>query len=209
MTLTIAGWIGAILGFGFLVLIHEIGHFLALRWFGLPVYAFSVGFGSPLWKKQLGQTEYRLGWLPLGGYVMPEDPDVAEKREQEGGSLLPDHPPAAQFWVALAGPVANIVLGFVLFMTLMVGWGEPTPGLTVDSIVKGSPAAVAGLQPDDRLVSINGVTLKNWPDFIAQIQLNRQRSSLIGIERLGREIAIPITAVQEGERFVLGVRPRF
>ena len=91
----------------------------------------------------------------------------------------------------------------------MSNWGTPVPGLSIDSVVNGSPAAVAGLKTGDRLHALNGVSLQSWNAFVLQIQVNRQRASLIAVFRDEKEILLPITAIQEGNRFVLGIRPRF
>lgn len=203
------GGSAAVLGFGLLVLIHELGHFLALKSAGLPVHAFSIGFGNPIWSRKWHDTEYRLGWIPLGGYVMSEDPEAVEARCEAGGPVIPPTPPLTQIYVALMGPVANLVLAVIFFFAITTGWGEPLPAPIVDALVNGSPAATAGLQPGDRVIRLNGEPITTWPGMIAAIQTNGERSGDFEIERNGSTFVMPIVPAREGDRFVLGIRPRF
>jgi regulator of sigma E protease len=205
---SLIGWCGALLGFGFLVLIHECGHFFALKLAKLPVFAFSIGFGSPIWKISWRETEWRLGWIPFGGYVMPEDPEVVEKREAAGEPLLNHNPPLSSVFVAIMGPVANFALAFVLFALVTVFWGEPRPVPVVETAMKGSPAQVAGLIGGDRLLSFNDKALTSWSDLIASVQQNGMKPAQITVGREGKTMLMPITPLREGERFVIGIRPR-
>ena len=170
MMMGLLGWTGAVFGFGFLVLIHELGHFLALKRCGLPVHAFSIGFGSPIWHRRFGGTDYRLGWIPLGGYVMTEDPLEMDRREAAGEPLLSPTPAGQQLVVALAGPAANLVLAVVLFTWLNAGWGEPVPMPVIEALVKGGAAATAGLQAGDRILALDGKPVTDWPGLLARLQ---------------------------------------
>lgn len=206
---TLSAWAGAFFGFGVLVLLHEWGHFLALRRCGRPVFAFSVGFGSPIARWKRGETEYRLGWIPLGGYVMPVDPDELDRREAAGEPLLPDDPPRVQAIVAAAGPVANLVLAAVLFAIVFHLWGDPVPIPVVDSVVKGSAGAAAGLRSGDSIVSAAGRPVSDWPGLLSIIQDNGDRPMPFAVRRGEETVLLQCAPRREGERFVIGVRPRF
>jgi|GEM_PF-1773793 len=208
LTLNLIGWMAAILGFGLLVLAHEFGHFWALRKRGQNVYAFSIGFGTPIWKFSRGGVQYRIGWIPLGGYVMLEDPQVIEKREAEGKDLFDGGSPITQLIVAFMGPVANLLLAWLLFTVVICGWGEPNPVPIVESVVNGSPSDSAGLQPLDRLVKLNGLEISSWNDLIEKIQINKTGNGILEIDRNGKNISIAVSPKLEGDRFVLGIRPQ-
>lgn len=142
-----------------LVLIHEAGHMVVAKWCGMRVERFSIFFGRPLWSFTRGETEYAIGWLPLGGYVkisgmLPNEelpPEVAPR-------AYCNKPVWRRIATILAGPAVNIVLAILLFAAIF--WiGVPTAQLTnsVGGVVDGSPAQVAGLQPGDRLLAVDGV----------------------------------------------------
>ncbi|HNW34483.1 MAG TPA: M50 family metallopeptidase [Candidatus Ozemobacteraceae bacterium] len=209
LLVTFLGWTGAVFGFGLLVLIHELGHFMALRRCGRPVFAFSIGFGSPVFRWQRGGTEYRLGWIPLGGYVMPVDPDELDRREAAGEPLMPDDPPRVQAVVAAAGPAANLVLAAVLFALVLHGWGNPVPVPTVDSLVKGSAAATAGLQSGDSILKAGGRDVSDWPGLLAIIQENGDRPMQLRVQRGKEVVVVTVAPRRDGERFMIGMRPRF
>jgi len=145
----------AVVGFGVLIFVHELGHFLAAKWIGVRVDAFSLGFGPSL-KKKWGETEYRLGICPLGGYV-----------KMAGEEPNPDKPPQpGEFYsksvgqravVFGAGVFMNLVFGFIAFM-LAYQFGVPTVPATVGGVEPGSTAWMMGLRRDDRIERIQGVS---------------------------------------------------
>jgi regulator of sigma E protease len=150
---------------GPLIIFHELGHYWAGRWCGVRAEAFSIGFGKPIagWTDKRG-THWRIGWLPLGGYVK-----FAGEYEIDG-SPSPRQPidgfETARLWeralIILAGPVANFVIAFLIYCALIAALGEPLIGNKVAAIEKGSAAEVAGFKLDDRIQSIDG---KSTPDF--------------------------------------------
>lgn len=142
-----------------LVLIHEAGHMVVAKWCGMRVERFSIFFGRPLWSFTRGETEYAIGWLPLGGYVKITGMLQGEELDPE---VAPRAYSAKPVWrrvaTILAGPLVNIVLAILLFAAIF--WiGVPTAQLTdsVGTVTRDSPAQVAGLQPGDRLVAVGGV----------------------------------------------------
>ena len=97
--------------FSLAIFIHEFGHFLAARLLGLKADVFSIGFGPALWKRTIGQTEWRISAIPFGGYVsLPQlDPDGMKNLQGEHGEPLPPAPPWKRIIVAIAGPMGNVV----------------------------------------------------------------------------------------------------
>src|SRR6476469_5932103 len=144
---------------GPLVFFHELGHYLVARLFGIPAEAFSIGFGRALvgWTDRRG-TRWKVGWLPLGGYVKFVG-DMSPASEPSDLDGVPEHlrdrifqvrPVWQRFLVVLAGPTANFLLAILIFAGFFSLIGTPLTN-AVGGIVPKSPAAVAGIQPGDRI----------------------------------------------------------
>lgn len=154
----------AILGLAFLITVHEFGHFIAAKLFGMRVERFYVGFPPALWKRTRGETEYGIGVIPLGGFcrisgmAMEEDlPAEVEPRAYY------NQPVWKRNIVIAAGPFMNILIAAVIMFVFLLAQGTATPTLTVDQVVKGSPAAKAGLVVGDRLVGARTVNAAGDP----------------------------------------------
>ena len=192
---------------GPLVFIHELGHYLVARWFGVGAETFSIGFGREIfgWKDKRG-TRWKVGWLPLGGYVrFAGDADVASAASSSApvssdviGHTFHDRPVGQRFLIVLAGPMANFALAILIIAAFFVTVGIPrTPNL-VERVVPGSAAEEAGIRPGDRIVSIDGQgtpTFENLRYVIAlrpgaevPIQVERGSASLVLKVRLGAQI---------------------
>jgi regulator of sigma E protease len=151
-----------ILILGGLVLVHELGHFFTAKAFKVRVLEF--GFGFPPRAKVLrsrGETLITLNWLPIGGFVRMEgeDGDAADDPRSFAAQSLP-----VKLIILIAGVILNIVLAFVLFFGIAL-FASPTYGLKIAEVTPDSPAAAAGLQPGDQIVSIAGERLDylSWP----------------------------------------------
>ena len=148
---------------GVLIFVHELGHYLAARWRGVHVEAFSIGFGRALvsWTDRRG-TAWKVGWLPLGGYVKlhgqerPEDVSPEIRASWQPGRTFHEKSVGDRAIVVAAGPVANFLLAAVLFTVLFATVGRPVPVAVVGEVVAGGPAAAAGLRAGDR-VDVIGV----------------------------------------------------
>lgn len=172
------------------IVVHEFGHYLAAKVRGLYVPRFSIGFGPALWKKKIGETEFRLSLLPLGGYVSL--PQLADLNEIEGKFKLPEGLKSAtctdKVIVAIMGPIANVLFAIFLSCVLWrsglpmdssslsrtVGYVERT--LTLDSgEIVTSPARLGGLEVGDEIVSIDGFAVNNFDDIQRLIALGVSR----------------------------------
>ena len=159
--------------FGFCIFIHELGHFLAAKWRGLHVIAVSIGFRK-IWSKKIGGVEYRIGWIPFGGYVDIPQIDSTGEAKDENGNPLPKGKPVDRILAAAAGPVFNIVFGFILAVAVWIG-GLPqeTPKLSsieVATIEQESPEYRAGLREGDKILKLNGKTFNaTWREFVTEI----------------------------------------
>ena len=180
--------------FGLCIFIHELGHFLAAKWRGLHIVAFSIGFRKIWWKKING-VEYRIGWIPVGGYVdLPQIDSTAEELKDEEGNLLPRAKPLDRMLVAFAGPLFNMLFGLLLGIVIWVhGLPQDTPSLTeikVESIQKDSPEWKAGLRKGDVIYALNGERFDTtWNGFINKILFTIGEVTL-SVRRNGQDLKI-------------------
>src|SRR5687768_11257772 len=158
---------------GPLVFIHELGHYLVARWFGIGAEVFSIGFGREMfgWNDKRG-TRWKVGWLPLGGYVrFIGDADAASAARSEAPASSKAHglefhnrPVGQRFLIVLAGPMANFLLAILIIAAFFATVGMPRTPNVVDHVAAGSPAERAGIRAGDRIESIDG---QDTPTFEA------------------------------------------
>ena len=151
--------------FGILVTVHEFGHFITAKLTGMKVEEFSIGFGPNIYQQQEGETLYSLRMLPLGGYnkiagMDPEDPEDPERG-------FNSKPVASRMLVILAGSLMNFLLPVLIFFGVFLAYGMEVPENmpVIGQIVEGYPAAQSGLKEGDRILSINGQPVSQWPDI--------------------------------------------
>lgn len=149
---------------GIVIFVHELGHFLVAKWRGVRVLRFSLGFGPPLVQFTRGGTEYRISWVPLGGYVQMAGDSPAEDGTMPGG---PDeflsHPWFGRLLIAVAGPMANLITAFVVMViTCMVGVKSPDYDTVSDFVPDTSAAYAAGLRTGDRIVRVDDTPVERW-----------------------------------------------
>ena len=157
---------------GVLVFFHELGHYLAARWRGVHVETFSIGFGRALgqWKDKRG-TQWKLAWIPLGGYVklhgqeQPEDVEPEVRAAWLPGRTFHEKSVLSRAIVVAAGPVANFILAAVLFAALFATAGEPLILPEIGEVKADSAAQHAGLQTGDRIESIDGQPTERFEDI--------------------------------------------
>lgn len=147
-------WLLAFVGFALLVLLHELGHFVAAKWVGMRVEKFSLFFGPPLWKIKRGETEYQIASVPLGGFVKitgmnPEEdlPPEIKARSYSGSPVW------KRIFVISAGPFVNFVIAFVLLAGVFLVEGKPVPAVAVGE-VEPTFAAAGKLEEGDRIVRV-------------------------------------------------------
>jgi len=157
--------IAFIIALGILISIHEYGHFWVARKVGIKVLTYSLGFGRPLWRRtgKIDNTEFVVAAIPLGGYVRMLDEREGTVLAHEKHRAFNNKPLWARTAVVLAGPVANFILAiFAYWLVMMMGISGVAP--IVGEVPEGSPAAVAGFQVEDKIVSINGRNTDTWTD---------------------------------------------
>jgi membrane-associated protease RseP (regulator of RpoE activity) len=234
MSWTVAGYIGFIVVLLLSVMLHEAGHFLTARRFGMKATEFFVGFGPRLWSFRRGETEYGVKAVPAGGYVrivgMTELEEVAPEDEKRAFYRQP----APQRAVVLAaGSFTHFVIAFVLFLFIPLALGQQQASLTVGTVSAcvpekaseqctatspPSPAKQAGLREGDKVVSVNGKRVGEWADFTTQLRKSTGEVTLV-VERDGRQETVTASPVPrdrpsttDPERTekvpVLGIAPR-
>ncbi len=165
---------------GILVFVHELGHFLAAKSFGIKVLAFSLGFGNPILKKTWKGTEYRLSSIPFGGYVKMAGENPEEPRSGEPGDFT-SKPVWQRAIVAVAGPAANFVTA-ILMLWVVYMWGIDKPLYydrpVIGAVSDSSAARSAGLMAGDSVISINGKVVKSWEDIETAFAQQEQQYSL-------------------------------
>lgn len=194
----------ALLGFGFVIAIHELGHFVFAKWAGVRVDVFSIGFGPVVWKRRIGETDYALSLLPLGGYVK-----MLGQEDVPSGEAQPAAPDPRSYLAKHAGWKALILLGGVLFnlvssyiiLLALVAWGmplfQPVVGDVQAEVVDhrglpvASPASRLGLVRGDRLVAVDGEQVRSFEDVMTEVLFAGGRPLEVEIERGGRRMVLP------------------
>ncbi len=200
---------------GVLIFVHELGHFLAAKWAGIRVERFSLGFPPRMFGKKIGDTDYCISWIPLGGYVkMAGMIDESMDTQIEGQPWeFMSKPVWKRFIVIAAGPFMNIVLAIAFFAAMNFYYGVPTPtaGTTIGQVVANSRADSLGLKEDDRIISVNGESVATWDELTQRIHANPQKPILLVWERNGemmqREV-VPKLDVQD-QKGKIGIGPKF
>ena len=230
---------------GLSIALHEIGHLVPAKKFGVRVTDYMVGFGPTIWSKVRGETRYGIKAFPVGGYIrmigmLPpgkDDPEgtarsmstgrfaamVAQARQQSLEEIQPGDenrvfyklPVRKRVIIMLGGPFMNLFLAFVLFGIVLVGIGLPAPTTAVNSVVActptleapsgdvlpsgacpagtvATPAAAAGLQPGDEIVSIGPIASSSWDDLTSWIRANPGRSTDVVVLRDGGQLTLPL-----------------
>jgi regulator of sigma E protease len=215
-------WLAPVFVLGIVVFVHEFGHFLAAKAFGVYAPRFSIGFGPAIAKKRIGETEYRIGILPIGGYVRMASRLDETSAALEGGSeltaegenldpneMIPfgSKPVPEDRWfeskslgarlvIMLAGVTMNVVLGWVINVTLVKTY-ERAPTTRLSQVVAGKPAAQAGFEKGDSIVSINGAPVSKWEDVVAVIQRSSGHPVAVEVLRAGRTVPLAVTPVAD------------
>jgi regulator of sigma E protease len=182
--------VGVILGF--MILIHEFGHFAVAKLLGVRVEQFAIGFGKRLFGFKRGETDYRINALPLGGYVKMSGENPMDERSGDPGEFM-SHPRWHRFLIAIAGPSMNILFAVgLLTCVYMVRYEYPAvldEPAVIGWVIPDTPAAKAGIQAGDRIVSIDGIQNPTWEQVIPREALNPNQPLEVKIERSGQMIS--------------------
>ena len=195
---------------GLVIFVHELGHFLAAKWRGVRVLRFSLGFGPAMFAFTAGETEYRISWIPLGGYVqMAGDTPGEQGLMPSGADEYLSHPWFGRIVIAAAGPFANLVTAFlVLVLTGVVGVSYPDYPNQLGATADTSYAYRMGLRAGDRIVAIGGKPTTSWVQvFLTNSRVSDQKPVTLTAEREGRRFDVPLSADQREPLFSSLRRP--
>lgn len=179
LALVFSSWVlaVAILGLALLILVHEFGHFLFAKLFGMRVEKFYIGFPPAAAKKTWGETEYGVGWIPLGGFCKISGMTPEEEVPPDTGDRVYFKKPVWQRNLTIfAGPLMNFVAAVVIIFVFLLAAGVPKASLTVESVMPGTPAARIGLQQGDTLVGADGRRWTDWSQATAFLQANPDKT---------------------------------
>lgn len=199
----------AVLGVGFLIAWHELGHYSAARLLGMRVLRFSIGFGPRLWGFKHKDIEYQLAALPLGGFVQIRGMTSLEPGAVEDPMSFINAARWKRWLVLAAGPGFNYGLAALMFFAYLWAWPSPVDGPAVElqQVIPGGPAAAAGLQAGDVVIAFDGKPLEDG-DFRSRILASEGAPVALTVLRGGVEQTFTVTAEKQvGGGYRIGVAP--
>ncbi|MEA3369161.1 MAG: RIP metalloprotease RseP [Candidatus Ratteibacteria bacterium] len=174
-----------------LIMVHELGHFMAAKIMGVKIEKVSLGFGRKLLSKTVGDTEYRISLVPLGGYVKMAGERLDEEKPAQKWEFF-----GQAVWrravILLAGPFMNFVLAWVIFSSILY-LGAPVVKAVIGEVKPGEPAAAAGLNAGDKVLSVDNEPVGNWGEMASVIFHNPGRRLNLKVERGGEIIKLAVT----------------
>lgn len=187
--------VSALVVLGILIFVHELGHFLVAKRAGVMVRTFSLGFGPAIWKRVWGETQYRISVIPLGGYVRmlgenpKEEVDPAEAHRSFSNKGV-----GWRLAIVGAGPASNVLFSIAAYFILLLVWGTAAPlSAQVGALAPDMPAAAAGMQAGDTVLSIDGKPVTRWQDMRDIILESGGRAMTFVVDRAGREVSLKVT----------------
>jgi len=175
-----------------LILVHEFGHFIFAKRFGIKVEVFSLGFGNKLFCFKRNGTEYRVSCIPLGGYIKMAGETPYEADKKGASDEFVSKPAGQRAAVLVAGPVFNYILGFLLFAFIFLT-GSPQITSLVGGLVDDYPAKAVGIKLGDRITQLNGKDVYYWEEILDVVRQTTSGSISLKAQRAGKEFAFVIS----------------
>ncbi|NTW71696.1 MAG: RIP metalloprotease RseP [Eubacteriaceae bacterium] len=193
----------SIIIFGFLIIIHELGHFLAARLFGVKVLEFAIGMGPLLFSRQGEETLYSIRMIPLGGFCKMQGEDESDYTEGSYNSKTK----LQRIMILASGAIMNIIGAVVLLTIVFFIIGIPTS--VIENVEKGYPAYASGMKPEDKIVSINGQEINSWEDISGIIDDAKEKKYSVTVLRDEKEVDLSITSKYDEtlKRYRVGITP--
>lgn len=189
----------AILVFGLLILVHELGHFIVAKWVGIRVYEFAIGMGPLLFKKEHGGTKYSLRLFPIGGFNKMAGMEPGDEDNPSGFNKK-------SLWqrtaVIAAGSAMNILLALVLFIFVFAVLGVPSQKNIVGEVSANSPAAQAGIKAGDMITAIDGTKVETWNEMVDLIHQKPGETISLTVERDEKGFTVYTKPVLDSENKV-------
>ena len=203
----------AILGISVLVIVHEAGHYLAARAFGMRVVRFSIGFGPVIakWQPKGSPTVFQISAVPFLAYVQIAGMNPAEENDPNDPELYPNKSVFARFIAIAGGPFANYLAASILVFVLAIQGhiGPPSEPMIVNTVEAKSPAAEAGVKPGDIIVRADGKPVRHVQDLIDFTKDRGGKPTVYVLKRNGKELPpVTIKPVIKGDRGIIGVSPK-
>lgn len=195
--------LSAIVLLGILVFVHELGHFIVAKMFGVKVEKFSLGFGPKIVGIRVGDTQYLISAIPLGGYVKLLGESEEEVNPDEVHKSFQHKSLFARMSIVLAGPVCNILWASLVFFIINM-WGVPKLEASVGEVVQDSPAYKAGIQEGDRIVKICGKAITYWEEVATVLNDTEEEVVNIEVERMGEIFSIDVIPERHIEKNIFG-----
>jgi regulator of sigma E protease len=206
--------------FGLIVFVHELGHFLAAKWAGVGVERFSLGFGPKIFGKRVGETEYMISAVPLGGYVKMVGEEMGESVDPELQRFSFSHKPVGKrFLIVFAGPSSNLLWAFIIFSITFLSFGVMLPGEApkVGGVQAGWPAQKAGIEAGDEILSVGGASVKTWEEMAKLIQQIQGKETQLTIKKGTTGEVVSVAVVPElrddpvggegAKKYAIGITP--
>ena len=200
----------AILGLAFLMVVHETGHFLAARYFGLRVKTFSIGFGPAIYKHQPkgSPTTYQIAIIPFLAYVQVAGMNPFEEIDPNDKASYANAPLLARIVTIFGGPLANYLVASVLFFAAFIIGGSQALTTTIGEVLPNSPAAQAQLMRGDKVLEAAGEPIKEWEQLRTIIAARPGQSLSLVVERGGERVTLTAVPKKEGSDGRIGIKPQ-
>lgn len=197
----------AIVVLGFLIVVHELGHFLVAKRVGVRVLRFSIGFGPRLFGWKSGDTEYALSAIPFGGYVKMEGEDGDADLDEATKQVSFAHQRVSRrFAIVFAGPGTNIFFAFVIFCITFIAFGVRVPSdqAKVGGLSPNMPAAAAGLEANDVVLSVDGQAVHTWEELSQTIRQSGGKTLTLKLQRDGAIRELTVTPKEVENKSIFG-----
>lgn len=195
----------AILVFSFLMIIHELGHFLMAKRLGIRAYELSIGIGPKLFGKKVGDTYYNARLIPFGAFVRFGDEEDELFAEPDN---FMNQSPWNRIKVIIMGPLVNIVAALLLMIGIVFSMGFPTN--TIDTVNAGYPAEKAGIVAGDTIVEVNGVQTKTWEKLVEQLSNVKDKHVQMMVQKAtGETVQVQMTMEEHEGRYMVGITPAY
>jgi regulator of sigma E protease len=192
---------------GILIFFHELGHFLVAKYFGVKVLKFSLGFGYKVVGRKIGETEYVISSIPLGGYVKllgENDDEAGEIPPFEAARSFNNQPVLKRMAIVLAGPLFNLFLALFVYCGLYAVSGMDIMIAEVGQVREDSPAQQAGIMKGDVIVAVDGKSIASWPEIKKSIHDSAGTPLEITVDRGGNPVRMTLVPEEAVEKNIFG-----
>jgi regulator of sigma E protease len=203
----VTGILAAIVVLGFLILFHELGHFIVAKRSGVGVLKFSLGFGPKIVGRRVGDTDYVLSAIPLGGFVKMVGEDPEEEVSPADQKVAFQYQPLwKRMAIVLAGPGANLLFAFLAFSVVFAVYGAriPSDAAKVGGVIETMPAAEAGLKGGDVITAVNGTPVDKWDRLSETIRASAGAPLTLTVERDGTTLQVEVTPQAKPDKNIFG-----